>query len=67
MVCEIPNVSERGRYSIAQTTMLLGISRATLYRAIKLGSKRGGIDSSVRRDNGRRQIIGREILRYWRG
>lgn len=67
MVSEIPNVSERGRYSVSQATMLLGISRATLYKAINLGSKHGGIDSRRRRDNGRRQITGREILRYWRG
>lgn len=67
MTCEVPNVKETGRYSVSQAAALLGISRATLYRAIALGPRNGGIDSRVRRNNGRREIAGREILRFWRG
>lgn len=67
MVSEPPQVSERGRYSVSQTVILLAVSRNTLYRAMERGSKHGGIDYTVRRDNGRRQFTGKEILRFWRG
>ncbi len=67
MVTEQPNVKENGRYSIAQAVKVLGISRGTMYKAIALGARCGGIDHRVRRDNGRKEITGREILRFWRG
>ena len=38
-----------------------------LYNAVKRGARCGGIDGRVRRDNGRLQFTGKEILRYWRG
>lgn len=62
-----PEVDERGLYSVADTMQLLGLKKDKLYKAIKLGARRGGIDARPRRDNGRLQITGREILRYWRG
>lgn len=67
MVNEQPNVKENGRYSITQAVKVLGISRGTMYKAIALGARCGGIDYRVRRDNGRKEITGREILRFWRG
>ncbi len=67
MVTEQPNVKENGRYSITQAVKVLGISRGTMYKAIALGARCGGIDHRVRRDNGRKEITGREILRFWRG
>jgi len=67
MVNEPPPVKETGRYTATETIRLLGISRAKFYSAVKLGSRQGGIDARIRRDNGRLQITGREILRYWRG
>lgn len=62
-----PEVNERGLYSVADAMRLLGLKRDTLYRAIKRGARRGGIDAKPRRDNNRLQITGKEILRYWRG
>lgn len=67
MVNEAPNVRENGRYSATETMAMLGISRGTLYRAIALGARHGGIDCRVRRDNGRKEFTGKEILRYWKG
>lgn len=67
MNSEQPQVKPEGLYSVAEAIGLLGVKKDKLYRAIKLGSRRGGIDARVRRDNGRLQITGREILRYWRG
>lgn len=62
-----PEVNERGLYSVADAMQLLGLKKDKLYKAIKLGARRGGIDARPRRDNGRLQITGKEILRYWRG
>lgn len=67
MVNEPPKVHEYGRYSVAEATALLGLKKDRLYRAIKLGARRGGIDARPRRDNGRLQITGKELLRFWRG
>lgn len=44
MVTEQPNVKENGRYSITQAVKVLGISRGTMYKAIALGARCGGID-----------------------
>lgn len=62
-----PEVDEKGLYSVADAMRLLGLKKDKLYNAIKLGARRGGIDARPRRDNGRLQITGKEILRYWRG
>lgn len=62
-----PEVNERGLYSVADAMQLLGLKKDKLYKAIKLGARRGGIDARPRRDNGWLQITGKEILRYWRG
>lgn len=67
MTNEVPNVSPTGLYSVAEAMRHLGLKKDKMYRAIKLGPKRGGIDARPRRDNGRYQITGKEILRYWRG
>lgn len=67
MTNEPPKVNERGLYSVADTMQLLGLKKDKLYKAIKLGARCGGIDAKPRRDNGRLQITGKEILRYWRG
>lgn len=62
-----PDIDERGLYSVTEAMQLLGLKKDKLYKAIKLGARRGGIDARPRRDNGRLQITGKEILRYWRG
>lgn len=67
MTTDPPKVNENGLYSVAQAMQLLGLKKDKIYGAIKLGARRGGIDARPRRDNGRLQITGREILRYWRG
>lgn len=54
-------------YSVSQAASLLGISRSTLYIAIKRGSRQGGIDGRPRRNNGRLQFTGRELMRFWKG
>ena len=62
-----PQVEPGAIYSISQSAALLRISRTTMYRAIQLGARCGGIDTRVRRDNGRRVISAEEIIRYWWG
>lgn len=67
MTNEPPKVLESGLYSASDAIRLLKISRSKFYDAIKRGSRHGGIDGKLRRDNGRLQFTGKEILRYWRG
>lgn len=67
MTSDPPKVNETSLYSAAKAASLLGISRMTLYVAVKRGARCGGIDGKRRRDNGRLQFSGKEILRYWRG
>lgn len=67
MVNEPPDVIPTGIYSASEAIRLLGISRGKFYTAVQRGAKCGGIDARPRRDNGRLQFTGREILRYWRG
>lgn len=67
MTNEPPKITETGLYSVSEAAKLLDVSRRKLYNAIKLGARNGGIDGRVRRDNGRLQFTGKEILRYWRG
>lgn len=67
MTTEPPKVKENGLYSVKEAMDLLGLKKDKMYRAIKLGARCGGIDAKPRRDNGRLQITGKEILRYWRG
>ncbi len=67
MVNEPPDVIPTGIYSASDAIRLLGVSRDKFYRDVRRGAKRGGIDARPRRDNGRLQFTGREILRYWRG
>lgn len=62
-----PEVNARGLYSVTEVMQLLELKKDKLYKAIKLGARRGGIDARPRRDNGRLQITGKEILRFWRG
>ena len=62
-----PEVDENGLYSVSDAMRLLGLKKDKMYRAIKIGARGSGIDAKPRRDNGRLQITGKEILRYWRG
>ena len=67
MTNEPPKVTETGLYSVKEAAKLLGVSCSKLYNAVKRGARCGGIDGRVRRNNGRIQFTGKEILRYWRG
>lgn len=67
MTNEPPKVADTALYSASETIRLLGISRGKFYEAVKRGAKFGGIDGKRRRDNGKLQFAGKEILRYWRG
>lgn len=67
MTNEPPAVNPTGIYTATEAIRLLGVSSAKFYRDIKKGSKCGGVDARPRRDNGRLQFTGRELLRYWRG
>lgn len=67
MTNEPPKVIETALYSASEAIQLLGIGHTKFYRAVKLGARNGGIDGRPRRDNGRLQFTGKEILRYWRG
>lgn len=62
-----PEISDTDVFSITQASELLGIARPTLYRAVKAGARRGGIDARPRRDNGRLQVSGKELRRFHRG
>lgn len=65
MTIDPPKVTPDQRYSIVQACKVLQISRATLFRASRLGAKQGGIDYKVSKRNGKKYYLGREILRYW--
>ena len=67
MTTQIPDIQPRDKFSVSAAAKILGVGRDTLYRAIKVGGRRGGIDAHVRHNNGRLQITGREILRFWQG
>lgn len=67
MTNEPPKVIETGLYSVSEAIQLLGIGKTKFYNAVKRGARGGGIDGKPRRDNGRLQFTGKEILRYWRG
>lgn len=67
MINEPPNVTATALYSASDAIRLLGISRSKFYDAVKRGARSGGIDGRPRRDNGRLQFTGKEILRYWKG
>lgn len=66
MTNEQPKVIETALYSASEAIRLLGIGRSRFYDAIERGARNGGIDGKRRRDNGRLQFTGKEILRYWR-
>ena len=61
MVSERPKVAKDGRYSIGETSKLLGIHPKTLYRH----TLSGDIGCERRASNGRPVYLGSEILRYW--
>lgn len=61
MVSERPKVSKDGRYSIRETSQLLGIHEKTLYRHTIAQD----IKCERRASNGRPVYLGSEILRYW--
>ena len=61
MVSERPKVSLDGRYSLGETSALLGIHQKTLYRHTVAQN----IKCERRASNGRPVYLGREILRYW--
>ena len=54
-----PEILDSDVFSIRQACDLLGISKQTLYRAVKAGPRRG--------DNGRLQVSGKELRRFLRG
>jgi DNA-binding transcriptional MerR regulator len=56
-----PTVSATGRYSVTQTTEVLGIHRNTLINY----TNKGLIKCGFRRESGRKFYEGREILRFW--
>ena len=61
MVSERPKVTKDGRYSINETSKLLGIHPKTLYRHTLAND----IHCERRASNGRPVYLGSEILRYW--
>lgn len=67
MTNEPPKVKENALYSASEAIRLLEVSRGKFYDAVKRGARNGGIDGKPRRDNGRLQFTGKEILRFWKG
>lgn len=62
MVNYEPPVSVGRRYTIEETSSLLGIHRHTLRRY----TKQGKIKCSIRRSDNRKFYSGREIVRFWK-
>ncbi len=56
-----PDVNPAGRYSIKQTTVLLGIARSTL----REWDKKGYIKSNFHKAGLRRFYTGTEIIKCW--
>lgn len=67
MTPEYPDISPTVLYSASEAIKMLGVSRTKFYADVKRGSRNGGIDGRRRRDNGRLQFTGRELLKYWKG
>lgn len=57
-----PDVTPTGRYSVTQTSNILGIHRNTLRNYTNLGV----IKCGFRRETFRKFYEGKEILRFWR-
>lgn len=57
-----PNVSEAGRYSVTETSAVLGIHRNSLRKY----TEQGIIKCGFRRQTARKFYLGSEILRFWR-
>lgn len=57
-----PQCAPTGRYSIAETCALLGISRSTLFRLTKAQA----IKFRLRKCNSRKFYLGSDILQCWR-
>ena len=62
-----PDIAPDAVFSAAQAIKILGVSHGKFYADVKRGSKGGGLDGRPRRDNGRLQFTGREMIRYWKG
>ncbi len=62
MVSDEPKVTATSRYSVEETSTLLGVNKRTLYRYTASGKIRCG----YRRVSGRRFYFGSEILRCWK-
>lgn len=56
-----PDINPAGRYTIAKTCKLLGISRTTLYRHTMARN----IKAQTRKSTNRPFYTGLEILRFW--
>ena len=57
-----PNILMTSRYTITETSRILGIHRHTLREYTEKGLIRCGF----RRANGRKFYLGSEIMRFWR-
>ena len=57
-----PNVSAAGRYSVTETSAVLGIHRNSLRKY----TEQGLIKCGFRRTTARKFYLGSEILRFWR-
>ena len=62
-----PVVNQAGRYTIKETSELLGIHRHTLRSYVKAGLIRPVFKKNVKAMNVPRQrFLGSEIIRFWR-
>lgn len=67
-----PQVSDTGRYSVAETAKALGIHRTTLFHYSMSSEKsddvpkKNLIKCGIRKSNGRRFYTGAEIKRFWK-
>lgn len=61
------DIDPDGRYTVSQAARLLNVHRSTVSRFCKKDAKEGGIKFSVNRRNGRKTILGKDLLKWWKG
>jgi predicted site-specific integrase-resolvase len=62
ITAEEPNVTATGRYSVKETSAVLGIHRNSLRKY----TEQGLIKCGFRRQTARKFYLGSEIMKFWR-
>lgn len=65
MTTELPQVNDKARFSVSQAAEILGVCRATIYRAIELPAP-FGLKATIKPRGRGYWIYGKDIKHYWR-